>query len=247
MTLSNPRNALLNHGRAAWRAAHATLAAALPQRCALCAAASGASCLCDDCAIALAPSGPACPRCATPAPVAAPCGRCLAQPPAFDAALAAGLYAFPLDRLVLALKRGADLSIAAALGTALARAAAAQGAVSRVDVLVPMPLAVERQRARGMNQAREIARAVSQASGLPLARGLLRLRHGTPQAALPWRERLRNVRGAFAAARAFEGSRVALVDDVMTTGATASAAASALRAAGAVRIEAWVVARTPPS
>ena len=237
---------MLNIGRTASHLARAALDAALPQRCALCAAPSAACCLCDGCAAALAPGGACCPRCAAPSAAATPCGRCLAHPPAFDAAVAAGLYAFPLDHLVLALKRGVDLSIAAALGTVLARAAAAQGAPARVDALVPMPLAAERQRARGMNQAREIARAVARATGLPLATGLLRLRHGTPQAALPWRERLRNVRGAFAATRAFEGLRVALVDDVMTTGATASAAAAALRAAGAARVEAWIVARTPP-
>jgi ComF family protein len=237
---------MLNNGRVAWRAARVALDGALPQRCALCAATSGATCVCDACAAALLPPGPACPRCATPVPAAATCGRCLAHPPAFDAALAAGLYAFPLDRLVLALKRGADLSIAAALGAALARAAAAQGACARVDALVPMPLAPPRQRSRGMNQAREIAKALARVSGLPLAPGLLRSRHGTPQAALPWRERIRNVRGAFAARPAFAGLRVALVDDVMTTGATASAAAAALRLAGAVRVEAWVVARTPP-
>ena len=237
---------MLNNAFAAGRGLRAALGAALPQRCALCARVSGSTCLCDDCAAALVPEGAACPRCATPGAAPVPCGRCLAHPPAFDAALAAGLYAFPLDRLVLALKRGRDLSIAAALGTALARAAIAHGAVARVDALCPMPLGVERQRSRGMNQAREIAKAVAVATGLPLARGLLRLRHGTPQAALPWRERLRNVRGAFEATRAFDGARVAVVDDVMTTGATASAAAAALRAAGAVRVEAWVVARTPP-
>ena len=237
---------MLNNVRAAWRAA---LDVALPQRCALCAAAAGTSCLCDACARALAPSMPSCPRCAVPSSSGATCGRCLAHPPAFDAALAAGLYAFPLDRLVLALKRGADLSIAAAFGALLARAAVAQGAIARVDALVPMPLAVERQRTRGMNQAREIAKALAGATGLPLARGLVRLRHGMPQAALPWRDRLRNVRGAFAAPMTapFDGLRIALVDDVMTTGATASAAAAALRRAGAARVEAWVVARTPLS
>jgi ComF family protein len=110
-----------------------------------------------------------------------------------------------------------------------------------------MPLAAARQRARGCNQAREIAKALARASGLPIARGLLRIKAGAPQAALPWRERVRNVRGAFAASRAFDGMRVALVDDVMTTGATASAAAAALRRAGAAHVEAWVVARTPAS
>ncbi|MFI4926033.1 MAG: ComF family protein, partial [Vicinamibacteria bacterium] len=180
-----------------------------------------------------------------PTPAGAVCGRCVVHPPAFDAAIAAGLSAFPLDRLVMRLKYAADLPLAGALGAQLARVAAASGAIPRVDALVPMPLAAARQRARGCNQAREIAKALSHATGLPIARGLVRLRHGVPQAALPWRERGRNVRGAFAASRAFDGARLALVDDVMTTGATASAAAAVLRGAGAAHVEAWVVARTP--
>ena len=68
-----------------------------------------------------------------------------------------------------------------------------------------------------------------------------------PQATLPWRERVRNVRGAFATSGALAGARVALVDDVMTSGATAAAAAAALRRGGASRVEAWVVARTLPA
>jgi len=245
MNLSNPREEILNIGRRAARVTHAAFALALPQRCALCARATGDACLCDGCARAIAPTGPACPRCALPTPAGAVCGRCVAHPPAFDAALAAGIYAFPLDRLVTRLKYAADLPLAAALGAHLARVAVSAGAIARVDALVPMPLAAARQRARGCNQAREIAKAVSRATGLPLSRGLVRIKHGEPQAALPWRERMRNVRGAFAAPRAFDGARFALVDDVMTTGATASAAAAALRRAGAAHVEAWVVARTP--
>jgi ComF family protein len=245
MNLSNPREEILNIGRRSARAMRAAVAFALPQRCALCACATGDACLCDGCASAIAPAGPACPRCALPTPAGAVCGRCVAHQPAFDATIAAGLYAFPLDRLVMRLKYAADLPLAGALGAQLARVAAASGAIPRVDALVPMPLAAARQRARGCNQAREIAKALSHATGLPIARGLVRLRHGVPQAALPWRERGRNVRGAFAASRAFDGARLALVDDVMTTGATASAAAAVLRGAGAAHVEAWVVARTP--
>src|SRR6186997_807376 len=154
-TLSNPPNEILNIERRGARAMRAAIAFALPQRCALCARATGDACLCDGCASAIAPAGPACPRCALPTPAGAVCGRCVAHPPAFDAALAAGLYAFPLDRLVMRLKYAADLPLAAALGAHLARVAASAGAIARVDALVPMPLAAARQRARGCNQARE--------------------------------------------------------------------------------------------
>jgi len=246
--LSNSRNATLYNWRAAaTSAARIAAAFALPQRCALCACVTGDACLCAACLDAIAARAPACPRCALPTPGGQTCGRCLAHPPAWDAAVAAGVYAFPLDRLVQRLKYGADLPLASALGERLANAAAAAGAWSRVDALVPMPLAAARQRERGYNQAREIARAAARSARLPLRDGLERSRHAAPQAALPWRERVRNVRGAFAPSGSLAGARVALVDDVMTSGATAAAAASALRKGGAARVEVWVVARTLPA
>ncbi len=248
MRLSNSANATLYKWHAAASAGvRAAVAVALPQRCALCACACGEACLCDACLDAIATRPQACPRCALPSPAGVACGRCLVHPPAWDAAVAAGLYAFPLDRLVQRLKYGADLPLASALGGQLADAVAGAGAPSRVDAIVPMPLAAARQRQRGYNQAREIARAVARATGLPLEGGLERSRHAVPQAALPWRERVRNVRGAFATSRSFTGRRIALVDDVMTSGATAAAAAAAIRRGGAARVEVWVVARTLPA
>lgn len=248
MRLSNSANATLYKWHAAASAGvRAAVAVALPQRCALCACACGEACLCDACLDAIATRPQACPRCALPSPAGVACGRCLVHPPAWDAAVAAGLYAFPLDRLVQRLKYGADLPLASALGGQLADAVAGAGAPSRVDAIVPMPLAAARQRQRGFNQAREIARAVARATGLPLEGGLERSRHAVPQAALPWRERVRNVRGAFATSRSFTGRRIALVDDVMTSGATAAAAAAAIRRGGAARVEVWVVARTLPA
>ena len=245
MRLSNSANATLYKWRdAATAGLRLAAAIALPQRCALCACAAGDACLCVACLDAIATRAAACPRCALPSPGGETCGRCLVHPPAWDAAVAAGDYAFPLDRLVHRLKHGADLPLASALGERLASAVAAAGAGSRVDALVPMPLAAARQRERGYNQAREIARALARAPGLPLRGGLDRSRHAAPQAALPRRERVRNVRGAFALSDAFAGARIALVDDVMTTGATAAAAAATLRRGGAARVEVWVVART---
>ena len=248
MRLSNSANAALYKWRAAATGGvRAAVAFALPQRCALCACATGDACLCGACLDAIATRVPSCPRCALPSPGGEPCGRCLVHPPAWDAAVAAGFYAFPLDRLVQRLKYGGDVPLASALGGLLADAVQAVGATSRVDAIVPMPLAAARQRERGYNQAREIARAVARATCLPLHGGLERSHHAVPQAALPWRERVRNVRGAFATSGALAGARVALVDDVMTSGATAAAAAAALRRGGASRVEAWVVARTLPA
>lgn len=220
---------------------------ALPQTCALCAARSGDAILCAPCMNALPPLPIACPACARPSFGAAVCGACLAKPPRFAATVAACAYAYPLDRLVQALKYGRQLALAQPLGDALAAAVLrASPSYPRPQALVALPLSTARQRERGFNQAIEIARVVSRRVGLPLAHGLVRTGHGPAQAGLPWAQRRRNVRGAFACARSFAGMHVAVVDDVMTTGATLEAAAMALVKAGAQRVDAWVVARTLP-
>ena len=175
------------------------------------------------------------------------CGACLTRPPRFARTLAACSYAYPLDRLVQALKYGRQLALAQPLGDALAAAVLrAPGPQHRPQALAAVPLAAARQRERGFNQAIEIARVVARRVGLPLVHGLVRTAHGPAQATLPWARRRRSVRGAFACERSFPGLHVALVDDVMTTGATLEAAADALLRAGAARVDAWVVARTLP-
>ena len=221
------------------------LRSALPQACVLCGAPSGDALICDNCSISFEKASPACPSCATPAPSMRRCGGCLARPPPFDVTIAAWAYAFPLDRLLHALKYGGSLSLAEPLGQAVACAAATRGD-SSVDALVPLPLSPARQRERGFNQAHEIAKHVGARLGIPLIRGLARIRDSPPQATLAWDTRVRNVRDAFAADVSVRGRHIAIVDDVMTTGATLAAAAKALRRAGALRVEAWVVARTPP-
>ena len=107
-----------------------------------------------------------------------------------------------------------------------------------------MPLADSRQRERGFNQAREIAARVALELATPLAHPLVRGGETAPQAALPWKARARNVRGAFAVRGDVRGARIALVDDVMTTGATLAEATRTLARAGAAEVECWVVART---
>ena len=168
-------------------------------------------------------------------------------------------YVFPWDRLLLGLKFGDRLEaaplLAQRLSRALATAFAADEALAREppDLILPVPLSTERLRERGYNQAHEIARrlVLPPLSSEPerqsrlCARTLLRLRHTDPQAQLPLTARRRNLRGAFAVMRPVHGLRIALVDDVMTSGATLHEAALALRRAGAVDVQAWVVARTP--
>ncbi|MBI4183044.1 MAG: ComF family protein [Proteobacteria bacterium] len=149
-------------------------------------------------------------------------------------------YSFPLDALVHALKYGGKLAVAGLLGRALGNAVAKE----RVDLIVPMPISAQRLRARGFNQAHEIARSVGGATGIPVAAGICRkVRDTDPQAALPWKERARNVRGAFVCDADLNGRKVAVIDDVMTTGATLNELAKNLRRAGALEVRGWVVAR----
>jgi len=221
---------------------------ALPQRCELCAGASGADLLCRGCVQALPRLGAACPACALPTPAGEICGACLAEPPPYDATLAAFAYAFPVDRLMHAFKYHGRLALAewCALAIAERRRGSAAAPPQR---LIAVPLAPERQRQRGYNQAFEIARVLARHWRIPLVRGgVHRVRAALPQAALPWSERAKNVRGAFVCELDLEGLSIAVVDDVMTTGASLAELAATLRRAGAARIENWVVARTlPPS
>jgi ComF family protein len=243
--LSNVRKPKFDIGRLARRVApieHA-MRRALPQACALCNAPSGNALVCVACDADMPRITDACPRCALPSRERLVCGACLAKPPPFDATIAAWRYAFPADRLLQSFKYAGMLALAEPFAAAVAEAVRAHDA-PMPDRLVAMPLSSRRQRERGFNHAHEIARRLSACVDVPLARGLTRMRDAPPQAGLTLRERVRNVRDAFAASEAIAGCSIAIVDDVMTTGATIGAAARALRRAGAIRVDAWVVART---
>ncbi len=219
---------------------------ALPQRCELCAGVSGTDLVCGACMRDLPWLARACPVCALPSGGSV-CGQCLSDPPPFDATIAAFSYAFPIDRLIHSLKYQGRLALAEWCADAILAQRGNSGAGSRPDRLIALPLAVPRQRERGYNQALEIARVIGARSGVPLLpRGLSRVRATPPQAALPWAERAKNVRGAFACDLDLSGLTVALVDDVMTTGASLAEAAKILKASGAASVENWVVARTLP-
>jgi ComF family protein len=219
---------------------------ALPQRCELCAGHSGTSLVCLACMRDLPRIEPACPVCALPAPGGATCGSCLAHPPPYDATTSAYAYAFPVDRLVQAFKYQGRLALAEWCADAIVMARA-RTALPVPDYVVAMPLAADRQRERGFNQAAEIARALAaRVDAIRIDAGVRRIRATAPQATLPWDERATNIRGAFACTFDLTGVHVAVVDDVMTTGATLAEFARTLKAAGAAHIENWVVARTPP-
>jgi ComF family protein len=186
-------------------------------------------------------AGPRCPRCALDSPRGEVCGRCLSEPPHYDATVAALAYEFPADALVHSLKFRGELVLAEHLGAILGQCIAAQD----VDSVIAVPLSADRLRSRGYNQAVEIARHVA---GRALELDLCVRERDTPaQMDLPYAERRRNVRGAFRCTRALPGASVAVVDDVMTTGATLDEIAQVLKRAGAERVVNWVVARTFPS
>ena len=200
--------------------------------------------LCRDCEADLPRNVPACPRCAMPlAGSCTACCHCSDRLPAYDAAYAPLRYECPLAELVHRLKYGGQLAIGRILGSVLAHRLLERGKPA-VDALVPVPLHAAREARRGYNQAYEIARFAGGILNLPvLDRLAVRMRATEEQAALPASVRRVNVSGAFEALAGCAPASVAIVDDVLTTGATADALAQALRRAGARRIEAWAVAR----
>jgi ComF family protein len=163
----------------------------------------------------------------------------MSHSPGYDRTISAWQYSHPVDRLILALKFHGRLALAPFFAKALA------GHVGVVDLVIPMPLHRSRLAERGYNQAAEMARVLAQMTNTTLLlRGAERTRATPSQTGLATDERRRNVRGAFACMQDLAGARVAVVDDVMTTGATLDELAKVLKRAGAVHVENWVVART---
>jgi ComF family protein len=217
--------------------------ALLAQECLLCQAASGERLLCEACERELPSTASACPRCALAGSSNAECGACIADPPHYDASCAAFIYAYPVDALIQALKYGGQLALAGLFAHKLYQRI---GTAAGVDLIVPLPLHPARLAERGFNQAAEIAKVLSRLSGITVdARLARRVRNTAPQTALPWRERAANMRQAFDCEQNLAGLSVAVVDDVMTTGATLDEFARTLKRSGAARVENWVVARTP--
>lgn len=213
------------------------------QPCALCGALSRDGIWCKDCNDDLPHFGSAhCLVCALPAPEGGICGQCLRHPPAFDHTVAAFAYAFPIDKLVQALKFSENLTLALQLADALA-----QRIDELPDAIIAMPLHPQRLRERGFNQSALLAQHLARFLDIPLLPdACTRIRNTAPQSTLPWKERDKNMRKAFSCNVPLQGKHIAVVDDVMTTGASIGALAHAIRHAGASRISAWVVARTLP-
>lgn len=217
--------------------------AMLPHDCCLCGEFAGATLLCNDCRNDLPRiTLPCCPVCALPVPGGGTCGACLNQPPYFDATHCRFRYAFPVDRLVHALKYQHRLVVSAFFADALSEISAA--VLAQTDLLLALPLSAERLCERGFNQALEIARPLARRFGLALAaQGYRRSIDTVPQTSLPWKERHKNVLGAFECDSDLTGTTVTVIDDVMTTGATLNEFARTLKKHGAAKVTNLVVAR----
>ncbi|MES9992089.1 MAG: ComF family protein [Candidatus Thiodiazotropha sp.] len=189
----------------------------------------------------------ACPRCALPLPPHVPsselCGRCIGRTADYTRTITAMTYQPPINRLIGMLKFHNRLHLAEPLAGLLIERLGAE--YDRPDLLVPVPLHPLRLRQRGFNQSLEISRVLSRRCGLSQDWRLCRrIKHTPAQAELNREARRNNLRRAFQVCADVSGMHLAVVDDVITTGATVSELCRVLKRAGAERVDVWAVART---
>ena len=216
----------------------------LKQSCLLCAAKNGDELgLCTGCYEDLPwHNAPQCPQCGLSSNGLV-CGSCLSEPPDFDAPISLFTYDFPLDAMMQRYKYGSMLNLGYIFGEILSK----KVQLTDIDLIIPMPMHPTRLKERGFNQSLEIAKVITKNHTEKLNNALVqRQRYTPPQASLPLKERVKNIKGVFATSADLTGKRIAIVDDVMTTGASLNELAKTLKKAGAVRVECWVVARTLP-
>ncbi|WP_455823630.1 ComF family protein [Pseudomonas graminis] len=209
-------------------------------------------CVCNCCETELPWLMEQCEICALPlAMEGLICGQCQKQPPAFKQVIAPWTFSFPVDSLITRFKHQARWPLGHLLGRLLGhllRHRFENAELSRPDCLLPVPMAPKRLRKRGYNQAQMLARWLSQDLGIAFDEHLLLRPHETvAQQALDAKTRKRNLLGAFALApdAQVQGRHFALVDDVLTTGATAHSLARLLMQAGARQVDVYCLARTP--
>jgi ComF family protein len=212
----------------------------IPARCLLCLAPGEGMDLCMACLADMGLNQHPCQRCGLPIPpVLSLCNGCVRQPPLWSSAWVPFRYAWPLDLLEARFKFHGDL----ACGRVLAWMWCAAEPPPRLpDAILPVPLHRSRLRTRGYNQALELARPLARHLGIPVIGCLRRSRYTTAQTELDAEARRGNLRDAFCVAGAVP-PHVAVLDDVMTTGATMEACTRALLAAGAKTVDAWALAR----
>lgn len=205
--------------------------------------------ICRGCQADLPMQTTACYQCALPlhgaTAVPSPlCGHCLNDPPSYDHTFSAFQYAHPVDHLIHDLKFNRKLAIARLLGELMAQQLKKRARAPLPQLIIPVPLHAARLRERGYNQATELARPIARALNIPIDYQHCQRHCATAiQSDLPANERSRNVKGVFHIVKKLPARHVAIVDDVMTTGATVAEFATTLRSAGVEKIEVWVCAR----
>jgi ComF family protein len=218
----------------------------MPSQCTVCKAWPSQP-VCEACVVRFAQPTHRCATCALRVPAGVKqCGACLLNPPQLDACLAAVSYDYPWAGLVTRFKFRNQPGLGPLLAGLILNLPQVEQVLDDVHLLIPMPLSRQRLQTRGYNQALLLARCLRPHKAD--ARVLLRIRDTPAQSAQDRAHRLSSLAGAFAVDpllnHRLDGKRVVLVDDVMTTGASLHGAALALRAAGAARVTAMVVART---
>jgi ComF family protein len=218
------------------------------QHCLLCAAYDDGSLgLCNDCLNDLPwHNAPKCPQCGLSSNGLV-CGSCLNSSPDFDATHSLFTYDFPLDTMMQRYKYGSMLNLGNIFGAMLSKKINLAG----VDLIIPMPMHPKRLKERGFNQSLEIAKVITKNHTEKLDyTSTQRQKYTPPQASLPLKERVKNIKGVFKvnadAMEHFKNKRIAIIDDVMTTGASLNELAKTLKQAGADHVECWVIARTLP-
>jgi len=207
--------------------------------------------MCTPCELELPWLGDSCQRCALPLPMAGlTCGHCIRQPPAFETVHAPWAYSFPVDSLIIRFKHNRKWPYGRLLAELLSQSLldSFNSGTPRPDALLPVPLSTGRLRKRGFNQAAMLAHWLSPLVSIPChEHWLLRTQDTPAQQALDAKTRKRNLLQAFALAPGVQvnGLHLALVDDVLTTGATAESLARLLIKAGARRVDVYCLARTP--
>ncbi len=215
-----------------------------PRHCVLCGIPDPTD-LCSDCDQELPRIGACCRHCGIPLLQDGLCGDCLGAPPAYLRCIAGLNYAPPVSHLIGAFKYQGNLNHGRILSALLIERLRQEGAMA-VDALLPVPLHWRRRWQRGFNQTEIIADELSRAFHLPMqTRWLRKIRSGTPQQHLDARERQRNLRDAFACTHDVTGLHLAVIDDVVTTGATADVIARLLYERDAASVQIWALARTP--
>jgi ComF family protein len=207
--------------------------------------------ICVACETDLPWLGDHCVTCALPLAAAGlTCGECQLEPPAFEEVVVPWLYGFPVDSLITRFKHNAKWPFGHLLADVLGQYLQHRfdEGLPRPDALLPVPLARKRLRQRGFNQAAMLARWLNKSLDLPIEETVLsRIKDTDAQQDLDAKSRKRNLRKAFDLMpdAQVKGRHLALVDDVLTTGATAQALARLLMEAGAARVDVYCLARTP--